>query len=324
MPAKILSLPVRDLWYDPGMMDATASQIGMSATGFSDWASLAITVFLLLAGAWEMGRCPYWRPAWKRVVLMYGTLFAGLTLLAAGGVWGVSLLEGEGGEGRRQMIRLLTVGLSQAMTGAVLLAAALCVRSGEARRRVRLGRLLPVSDRWLSRATLCRKSPRGRQVLEWVLWLAAILAFSTSWMWIAVRIAGAGVGQEVLEALAPKEGLSRVVPVIVTLALVCLAPLVEEVIFRGFTQGWVTVLWPERWGGRRTARAVGIVLAALLWALCHGGQIDPVWVKWVQIFGLGLALGVVRLRQGLEACVFLHLVFNLIGGFYLPSEFSGG
>jgi membrane protease YdiL (CAAX protease family) len=307
------------------MMDGTASQIGMSATGFSDWASLAITVFLLLAGAWEMGRCPHWRPVWKRVVLMYGALFVGLTLLAAGGVCGGALLEGEGGgDGRRQMMRLLTVGLSQALTGAVLLAAALCVRSGEARRRLCISRLLPVVDRWLSRATLSRKSPWGRQTLEWLLWLAGILAFSASWMWLAVHIAGAGVGQEVLDALAPKEGTSRMAQVVVTLTLVCLAPLVEEVIFRGFTQGWVTVLWPERWGGRWAGRTIGIVLSALLWALCHGGQIDPVWVKWVQIFGLGLALGVVRLRQGLEACVLLHLVFNLIGGFYLPSEFTGG
>ncbi len=307
------------------MMDGTALQIGMSATGFSDWASLTITVFLLLMGAREISRCQYGRSAWKRAALAYVGLFGGLTLLASGGVWGVSALLGEGAsEGRRQAFQLLTVGFSQAVTGAVLLAAALAVRSGEARRRLCVGRLLPVVDRWRSRGVLPRKRPWGVPILEWILWLAAILAFSTAWMWVAVRIAGAGVGQEVLDALAPKEGVNRAAQVMATLALVCLAPLVEEVIFRGFTQGWVTVLWPERWGGRPGARVVGIVVSALLWALCHGGQIDPVWVKWVQIFGLGLALGVVRLRQGLEACVLLHLVFNLIGGFYLPSEFSGG
>ncbi len=350
------------LCYDPGMMDGIALQTGVAGAGFSDWASLVITVFLLLAGAREIERTRHWPRGWKRVVLVYGSVFVGLTLLASGGVWLASCLQtGAEAEGRQQVVQLLTVGFSQAVTGAVLLAAALGLRSGEPERRVRLRRLLPVVDRWRAAGKLRiendelrketrngsgretgelrrdtqsgrrrgqivfgTKRPWGAETLEWVLWLAGVLAFSASWMWIAVHVAGAGVGQEVLEALAPKEGTSQAAQVVATLALVFLAPLVEEVIFRGFTQGWVTVLWPKRWGGRHWARGMGILIPALLWALCHGGQIDPVWVKWVQIFGLGLALGVVRLRQGLEACVALHLVFNLIGGFYLPTEFSGG
>ncbi len=326
---------VRRLCYDPGMMDATAIQTGGAETNFSDWGSLAITLFLLLAGAWQIGRTRDWPEAWKRMILLYGAMFGGLVLLASGGVWFVSFSHAEQGtgEGARLALQVLTVGFSQVVTGTVLLAAALGERSGSAGRRVRLGRLLPVLDRRRviraqranGRATVFRVNrPWGTETLEWVLWLAGVLAFSASWMWVAVHGFGAGVGQEVLEALAPKEGTNPTAQIMAALALVFLAPLVEEVIFRGFTQGGVTVLWPERWGGRYWARGMGIVIPALLWALCHGGQIDPVWVKWVQIFGLGLALGVVRLRQGLEACVALHLVFNLIGGFYLPPEFSGG
>ena len=49
---------------------------------------------------------------------------------------------------------------------------------------------------------------------------------------------------------------------------------------------------------------------------------EPAWVKWVQVFGIGLGLGAARARLGLEACVGLHLGFNLIGALIVPPELA--
>ena len=57
-----------------------------------------------------------------------------------------------------------------------------------------------------------------------------------------------------------------------------------------------------------------------LWALMHNGRIEPDWVKWVQIFGVGLCLGRVRWRYGLEAAIILHFCFNVLSGWIVPSH----
>ena len=85
------------------------------------------------------------------------------------------------------------------------------------------------------------------------------------------------------------------------LAVSVIAPVVEEITFRGFLyRGWVGPLRP---GG-------AVVATALLWALLHV-QYDV--FDMVQIFVLGLALGYIRWRSGSTLLtILLHMLNNVI------------
>ncbi len=89
----------------------------------------------------------------------------------------------------------------------------------------------------------------------------------------------------------------------VILAVVLVAPVGEEVLFRGFLfRGWVT---PD-WRG-----AVAVVVIPLLWAAMHL-QYD--WLGIGQVFLIGLVLSWIRWRSG--SCLLtiaLHVLVNLIG-----------
>ena len=56
---------------------------------------------------------------------------------------------------------------------------------------------------------------------------------------------------------------------------------------------------------------VPIVLTSGLWALAHANILTPEWVKIVQIFPIGIALGFLFRKYGLESCIFAHGIFNL-------------
>ena len=84
------------------------------------------------------------------------------------------------------------------------------------------------------------------------------------------------------------------------LSVALVAPVVEEVIFRGLIQS-------------RLARALpgwpAVLLSALAFALCHG---QPVWMGYA--FLLGLVLGIMAWRAGsILPSVITHVVFNAIG-----------
>lgn len=88
-----------------------------------------------------------------------------------------------------------------------------------------------------------------------------------------------------------------------------LSPLNEEIFLRQYLQGR---LMKARWRFGLGVRLWVLIVPAVFFALMHTGSIEPVWIKWVQIFVLGLSLGVIRLRLGLAACIGAHVVFNLL------------
>lgn len=77
-------------------------------------------------------------------------------------------------------------------------------------------------------------------------------------------------------------------------------------------------------GAAPWSSAAAICVTSALWALQHQGMISPEWVKWVQIFGVGIVLGVARLRLGLEACMTLHFLHNILAGWCVPAMTDGG
>lgn len=94
------------------------------------------------------------------------------------------------------------------------------------------------------------------------------------------------------------------------------APLVEEILFRGVLQGYFTVLWPAVWLERLPLTAA-VLLSALLFSLWH---FPSPWA-WVQSLGSvkpylhftgGLSLSILRERtESIWPGVIIHLAGNL-------------
>ena len=158
---------------------------------------------------------------------------------------------------------------------------------------------------------------------ETAVYLGAMLVFSWFWLELAVNwdCIRAGVSPELTDWYQKGVGESGDAFVLATAILTYLAPFVEETIFRGFALPEIAALFGWRRAKRPAiAYVVAIVLTSALWSVGHGGVIDPEWVKWIQIFGIGCVLGVARFRLGLEACIVLHMLFNLVGGYFMPGE----
>jgi uncharacterized protein len=87
------------------------------------------------------------------------------------------------------------------------------------------------------------------------------------------------------------------------LALIVVAPVGEELLFRGFLfRGFV----------REPRNALpGILAISLIWSLLHS-QYEYDWFYVSQVFGLGMLLGYVRLYSGSTTLVILlHMLLNL-------------
>jgi hypothetical protein len=144
-------------------------------------------------------------------------------------------------------------------------------------------------------------------IMEWCVCMGCMLTFSWGWLTFARQYCGARLSPDLLQRF---DLSSNNLYALVLFALLLYSAVVEEIFFRGYAMQWML--------DRKWSRTLVVLLTAALWSLTHLHQIDPEWVKWVQIFGLGIVLGVARLRLGLEACVLLHLAFNFSIGFFVP------
>ena len=123
---------------------------------------------------------------------------------------------------------------------------------------------------------------------------------------IAVGLALAGrppdpVNHTSLSALLERPTAGAVLNLLLFAAV--LAPVLEELVFRGLAQ----TLLLDLLGRRRRGLTVG--LASLLFALIHAPVVA--WYGWPGLFVLGVVLGAVYERTGsLLPCVIIHGLFN--------------
>ncbi len=95
---------------------------------------------------------------------------------------------------------------------------------------------------------------------------------------------------------------------IILLALqVLIAPIFEEILYRHYLQSRLVCLLKNRRGGAWLAIAV----ASFLWALAHQGMLLPEWVKFAQIFVIGLLFGALQRRWGVAISIAAHLALNV-------------
>jgi membrane protease YdiL (CAAX protease family) len=84
------------------------------------------------------------------------------------------------------------------------------------------------------------------------------------------------------------------------------AAFAEEIAFRLGIQNYLAKQF--NWRGEKYW--IAIILTSTLWTIAHTGILEPNWVKLVQIFPIGLALGWLFRKQGTESCILAHMFFN--------------
>ena len=161
---------------------------------------------------------------------------------------------------------------------------------------------------WLRRGPPVRQylgleaAPRG-VTLRWLLYTVAAVALFE----VAAHVAGY---PSVPDWMIDVYRTARSLPLLV-FATVVAAPVVEEVVFRGFLFEGLRRSW--------LGDAGTIFLTALLWASIHLGQYQMFYVA--QIFVLGLALGLARTRTGsLLTAMAMHALVNVVATLQVALE----
>ena len=108
-------------------------------------------------------------------------------------------------------------------------------------------------------------------------------------------------------------------PLIVTILSAWAMAFGEEIIFRLGVQNFLA----KYLGLRNNKYWIAIVITAALWSLGHWGMLEPGWVKMAQVFPMGLALGWLLKKYGIEICIIVHLLFNTIMVLLNPYLFAG-
>ncbi len=102
--------------------------------------------------------------------------------------------------------------------------------------------------------------------------------------------------------------IGEVTPTLPLISLVLSAVIAEELTFRFVIQNYIAKVF--KLDGNKYW--IAVVFSAFLWTLAHGNTLDPEWVKFAQIFPIGLAIGALYKKFGLESCIFAHAGFNII------------
>lgn len=82
----------------------------------------------------------------------------------------------------------------------------------------------------------------------------------------------------------------------------------EEIVFRLGIQNYLA----RQFNLRRGRYWISILITAGFWSLAHANTLDPEWVKIAQVFPLGVGLGALSRKFGVESSIFAHGAFNVI------------
>lgn len=143
-------------------------------------------------------------------------------------------------------------------------------------------------------------------ILRWQGWFVAVfgsllfmLAFTSLLFWLSDAQPTELVLKNIQENKAP------LVVVAMTVLVVAFA---EEIVFRLALQNWLSYAW----GHSTRSHWAAVLVTTMIWTLAHGGLIEPAWVKYFQIFIMGVVLGLLNQRFGILACIAVHGLFNVI------------
>jgi uncharacterized protein len=161
--------------------------------------------------------------------------------------------------------------------------------------------------RSLGRNALARvgRDALARLVKDWQWWLALAAG---PLFWALLWVFGHGVGDTHWPLAQPGTYLRLAVAM----------PVLEELVFRGWLQGWML---EQRWGTRRTAGLSSAnVLTSALFCAAHFFYHAPLWAA--SVFIPSLVFGYFRERHGsVLPAILLHVAYNA-GYFWLFFKFA--
>ena len=152
------------------------------------------------------------------------------------------------------------------------------------------------------------KRVRGAGVMLAITLAAGLAAvfYTEALFWLA-RPRISPMLKQLQETLQVEFGIEEGMSLIAAIALVEVA-FAEELVFRLGIQSFF-----GNYIGRTRGRYwFAVVATAALWTLLHSGMVQPDWVKYAQIFPLGVALGWLYRKCGIESCIAVHAMLNLI------------
>jgi hypothetical protein len=170
----------------------------------------------------------------------------------------------------------------------------------------------------LTRSLLARRPHRAgglsRGLLLWAPAIAVGGVLYSCVLFTLVPVRASDMVRELLESSSTNLPTAMGASVVGALAMFEFA-LSEEVVFRLGIQNYLARVLKLR----GNSYWIAVVLTTALWSMAHVNTLDPNWAKIVQVFPLGIALGVLFRRYGVEACTAAHLLFNLALMFLAPS-----
>jgi len=146
-------------------------------------------------------------------------------------------------------------------------------------------------------------------------WLYAVgaVAFMIVFTVILFKQAGATIN----EALLVDDGDPFALSFVAILAVASLG-FGEEITFRLGLQNGLTYLFRTS----RFAHYWAVLATAGFWSLGHIGTLEPGWVKFAQVFAIGLVLGQMNRRFGVIPCIVTHSTFNVVMVLLTPTVFG--
>lgn len=167
---------------------------------------------------------------------------------------------------------------------------------------------------WLLKKPTPRKQlgidrlPDWRDIGAMLLAILPYILLTALFAGLASNISGFNADQEqALPFSSPSLGIEFAMAFI---TLVIVAPLAEELLFRGYLQGRVAVM---------TNPVIAVIVSALVFGAMHlPGNTEPQWGVAIDTLALGLVLGVLRNHTGsIWAGVLLHALKNGVAFYFL-------
>jgi len=165
---------------------------------------------------------------------------------------------------------------------------------------------LNIIDLPILKKFFCEEDYEKINFKRYIISTVAVILGTVIFSYILFFITNPAISEEYKDSI-----ISQGAPTFRLLVYLFAVAMAEEITFRLVMQNYVAKIF--KLDGKKYW--IAIVFSAFLWALAHGTPLNPGWLKFAQIFPIGIALGGLFRKYGLESCMLAHGGFNLIMAF---------
>lgn len=139
-------------------------------------------------------------------------------------------------------------------------------------------------------------------------WKLIFLANGVLFLWtiLVLTIGDAQVNSDLVQEATQVTHWTSNLNVILTIFI--LGPINEEILYR-FLGINVILHW---FGKNKMTIVLAILIPTVIWTFLHTGMLTNNWVKYIQIFPLGLVCGYMAYKKDLEHSILTHMIFNVV------------